>query len=145
MKGIDEVFVKIVFIFLISNLILYFLEKTTVKMRLFHKILSLADTLFLWLLICGYVFYKKPLFVLIPIILLPFEYLIVWAIRTELKKEDISLLVHTDSLIPISRKLREKISIIFFELITFPVFYFEKTWFYERLQSKLEEKCQSLF
>ena len=138
--NIGDNFAKIVFAYLLLNIVLYFFEKYTSKFRLVYKILSLSHTVLLWLIVCGYVYLQKPLFVLIPIILLLFEYVIVWAVRTELSDDDLSLLVCFRGGFFLSQELKKKMKLLFLDIVTFPIFYFEKTWFYEKLQTKTEEK-----
>lgn len=138
--NIEDNFAKIVFGYLLLNTVLYFFEKATRSLRRVHKVLSLIHTVLLWLIVCGFVFLKKPMFVLIPVIVLLFEYLLVWGLCTELSDDDRAMLVHFKGIFPMSQKLKQKIRLLFFGLVTFPIFYFEKTWFYEKLQEKLEQK-----
>lgn len=138
--NIEDNFAKIVFGYLLLNTVLYFFEKATRSLCRVHKVLSLIHTVLLWLIVCGFVFLKKPMFVLIPVIVLLFEYLLVWGLCTELSDDDRAMLVHFKGIFPMSQKLKQKIRLLFFGLVTFPIFYFEKTWFYEKLQEKLEQK-----
>lgn len=138
--NIEDNFAKIVFAYLLLNIVLYFFEKYTSKFRLVHKILSLSHTAFLWLIVCGYVYLQKPLFVLIPIILLLFEYVIVWAVRTELSDDELAMLVYFRGGFLLSQETKKKMKLLFLEVVTFPIFYFEKSWFYEKLQAKTEAK-----
>ena len=138
--NIENNFAKIVFAYLLLNIVLYFFEKYTSKLRRVHKILSLIHTALLWLIACGYVYLQKPLFVLIPIILLLFEYVIIWAVRTELSDDELAMLVYVRGGFLFSQKTKKKLKLLFLELVTFPIFYFEKSWFYEKLQTKTEKK-----
>ena len=128
MKLDSDTITKIVFSFIIANVVLYFIEKATSRFVVFHRVVSIIDTIALFAIASVITFSIQPAFVVVVWIILAFEYPIVWGIRTELTKDEAASLVIIKSAFPISKELDKKIALAFLEIATFPLFYVMKSW-----------------
>ncbi len=113
-------FVIYLWLYIIGNIPLVFIFRKTTSMLVMHRVISTVDIL-LFTAIVSVSFYQiEPLFVIFSPIILLIACPISYGINEELSKEDKAVLVIGG--------LPSSIKIIFIEIVTFPFYYFVKSW-----------------
>lgn len=123
-----ELFFAAIGMYILMNIVLFILEKYTNKIKIMHRIFSAIDNV-IFIFIVGYGFYHlNHLFVFfVPIILL-FVYPLSWGINEELSPDEAVALVRLTTVIPLKRKTRTNIKLLFIRFATFPFYYLLKSW-----------------
>jgi len=113
-------FVVYIWLYFIGNIPLLFIFRKTTSMLVMHRIVSTVD-ISLFTAIISLSFYQiETLFVIFSPIILLIACPISYGINEELSKEDKAVLV--------TGVLPSAIKIIFIEIVTFPFYYFVKSW-----------------
>lgn len=113
-------FVIYIWLYIIGNIPLVFIFRKTTSMLVMHRIISTVDIL-LFTTIVSVSFYKiEPFFVIFSPIILLIACPISYGINAELSKEEKVVLV--------TGGLPSSIKIVFIEIVTFPFYYFVKSW-----------------
>ena len=119
---------RLIFPYVILNLLLFILYKFTKKLKTMHRIISIVDNL-LFVLILGYGFYiTNPLLViLLPCVLLV-AYPISWGLNRELTDEELASLVTLKCPFPFKEKNIIKQKVAFAHFAFFPFYYLLDSW-----------------
>ncbi|MBQ1592465.1 MAG: hypothetical protein II077_10565, partial [Treponema sp.] len=119
---------RLIFPYVILNLLLFILYKFTKKLKKLHRIISIVDNL-LFVLILGYGFYiTNPLLViLLPCVLLV-AYPISWGLNRELTDEELASLVTLKCPFPFKEKNIIKQKVAFAHFAFFPFYYLLDSW-----------------
>ncbi|MBQ2464155.1 MAG: hypothetical protein II507_04115 [Treponema sp.] len=119
---------RLIFPYVILNLLLFILYKFTKKLKKLHRIISIVDNL-LFVLILGYGFYiTNPLLViLLPCVLLV-AYPISWGLNRELTDEELASLVTLKCPFPFKEKNIIKQKVAFAHFVFFPFYYLLDSW-----------------
>ena len=119
---------RLIFPYVILNLLLFILYKFTKKLKKLHRIISIVDNL-LFVLILGYGFYRtNPLLViLLPCVLLV-AYPISWGLNRELSDEELASLVTLKCPFPFKEKNIIKQKVAFAHFAFFPFYYLLDSW-----------------
>ena len=119
---------RLIFPYVILNLLLFILYKFTKKLKKLHRIISIVDNL-LFVLILGYGFYiTNPLLViLLPCVLLV-AYPISWGLNRELSDEELASLVTLKCPFPFKEKNIIKQKVAFAHFAFFPFYYLLDSW-----------------